>query len=181
MDYSRQRQCDNSQGGNNKIYLFPFVEYSRSQITVSDNILTAFPYNVIYDLGGFNITFEEDCKEDKDVYYEQKTSFQLKKILSADNFKEYASRDYRVIAKDNNGNYRMLGLFTGVSGSFTKSTGGNRSDFNGYNFSFETKEENTAPFLTDLSMFNIMPIEGLLIENGFGKIIEDGNNNELIN
>jgi len=49
----------------------------------------------------------------------------------------------------------MLGLFTGMQGKFTKTTGTNRADFNGYNFTYDTKEENTAPFLTDLSAFSI--------------------------
>lgn len=177
MDYSRAKQCDNSQGGSSELYLFPFIEYSENQIKVVDNHLIEFPLNIIYSLGAVNISFDEDVTE----FYEQKTSFQVNKILATDYFKEYSSQDYRIILKDNNSNYRLLGLHTGMQGKFTKSTGTNRADFNGYNFTFDTKEENTAPFLTDLSLFNIMPIEGLIIEDGQGNEVEDGNGNLITN
>lgn len=153
MDYTRSKKCDNNQGGSNELYIFPFQKYSRSQITVVDNMLVKFPYNEIFNLNANNISFDEECKEDGDVYYEQKVSFQLKKILQEDNFKGLSSKDFRIVIKDNNGNYRLLGLYTGLSGSFTKSVGVNRVDFNGYSFNFETKEENTAPFLNGLSLF----------------------------
>lgn len=150
MDYTRLNNIDNSQGGSDKIYIFPFVKYYQDVISVVDNYLTVFPSSNIYELKAFNISFDEDVNES----YEQKCSFQLKKILPTDNFKELATSDWRIIIKDNNGYFRMLGLFTGLQGTFTKSTGVNRSDFNGYNFSFDTKEINSAPFLTDLSNFN---------------------------
>jgi hypothetical protein len=150
MDYTRLNNIDNSQGGSDKIYIFPFVEYSQAVITVVDNYLTVFPSSNIYELKAFTISFDEEVSES----YDQKLSFQLKKILPTDNFKELANSDWRIIIKDNNGYFRMLGLFTGLQGTFTKSTGANRSDFNGYNFSFDTKEVDSAPFLVDLSNFN---------------------------
>ena len=133
MDYSRVKQCNDSQGGSEKLYIFPYLEYSQSQITVVDNYLTLFPFSNIYDIGAFNISFEEDVTES----YNQKVSFQVNKLLATDFFKEFVSQDYRIIIKDNNGNYRMIGLFTGLVGKFTKSTGANRADFNGFNLSFD--------------------------------------------
>lgn len=182
MDYSRPKQCKNSNGGNIEFYVFPFVKYNRSQITVIDNVLTVFPYNVLYNLNSNSITFKEDIEEeDGGVSYSQSASTKFSKILSIDDYKSLAELDHRVITKDNNGNYRLIGLFNGMKGKFSKDTGGNKSDFNGFDISFENKEENTAPFLTDLSLFNIMPIEGLLIEDGNGNVITDGNTNELTN
>lgn len=150
MDYTRINNIDDSQGGAEKIYVFPFEEYSPSVISVVDNYLVSFPTCDIYELKAFNIDFNEDVSDS----YDQKISFQLKKILPTDNFKEFASSDWRIIIKDNNGNLRMLGLTTGLQGKFTKAIGTNRSDFNGYNFNFETKEEISAPFLTNLNDFN---------------------------
>ena len=150
MDYTRLSSIDNSQGGISRLFMFPFVNYSQSVITVVDNFLTVFPSSNIYELKAFSISFDEDVSDS----YEQKLSFQLKKLLPTDNFKELANSDWRFIIKDNNGYFRMLGLYTGLQGTFTKSTGTNRSDFNGYNFSFDTKEIISAPFLTDLSNFN---------------------------
>lgn len=181
MDYSRNIQCDNSQGGNSKIYLFPFIDYLDSQIIVENNILVEFPYAIIYDLNAVNINFNIDVKQDKDIEYSEKISFQLKKLSEVDKFKEYVSRDYRAIIHTNNNQFRLLGLKTGLIGSYKEEQGTNRSEFSGYSFSFETKEENTAPYLNDLSLFNVMPIEGLLFNDGNGNIIQDGNNNDIIN
>lgn len=151
MDYSRVRECDNSQGGSELIYILPFVNYNQSQITVLNNYLTVFPTETIYQVDTNNISFDEDVSD----YYEQKLSFKINKILDTDIFKNFANIDFRFILKDNNNNLRMLGLYTGMQGKFTKTTGTNMSDFNGYSFSFDTKEENTAPFLNDLSNFSI--------------------------
>ena len=182
MNYSRAKQCTNSNGGNIEFYLMPYVKYSRSQITVVDNILTVFPYNIIYDLNANSISFNEDVDhEDGGVSYTQSSGCKINKISSFDDYKRVAQQDYRVITKDNNGNYRLIGLFTGLIGKFKKETGTDRNSFNGFSFNFDTKEEDTAPFLNDLSFFNIMPVEGLLIEDGNNNIIEDGNNNELTN
>ena len=181
MDYSRDRECDNLQGGVNKVYIFPFVKYLRSEITVTNNILVSFPYNIIYDMNATNINFTIDVKEDNDIVFDEKVSFQLRKLNEIDKFKQIVGQDYRVIAKDNNGKLRLLGLYNGMKGSYNENVGTNRSDFNGYSFNFENKESESAPYLTDLSIFNIMPIDGLLFNDGNGNLIVDGNNNNITN
>ena len=143
-NYSRAIQDDNSQGGAKQLYVFPYIEISESNITIVDNYLTSFPVSTIYDLNASDITFEESVSE----FYEQKVSFKLKKLLAADQLKDLAKKDFRIIIKDNNSNHRLLGLYTGLEGKFTKSIGASRSAFNGYNFNFETKEEQTAPFIS---------------------------------
>jgi len=181
MDYSRDIKCSNSQGGNAKIYLFPYVEYLDSEITVVDNILTAFPYNIIYDMNANNINFNIDAKSDVDIEYSENISFQLRKLSEKDKFKEYLQQDYRIIIKDNNGKIRLFGLQNGLFGSYKEDSGTNRNEFSGYSFSFEGKEENTAPYLSDLSLFGIMNLEGLLLQDGNNNLIQDGNNNIITN
>ena len=133
-------------------------------------------------MNGNSITFKEDVEhDDGGVSYSQKTTFKINKITIKDNYKKFAQQDYRIIIRDNNSNYRMLGLYTGMIGKYTKETGTNRSDFNGFDFSFETKEENSAPFLKDLSFFNVMPIEGLFIQDGSNNLLQDGNNKIITN
>lgn len=181
MGYSREIQCKDSNGGNIEFYLFPFVKYSRSQITVVDNVLTAFPYSAIESLNANSITFKEDIdEEDGGVSYTQSTSCKFAKIQSKDDYTRLAQQDYRVIVKDNNGNYRLLGLYNGMKGKFSKDTGSSRNVFNGFDLSFDNKEEKTAPFLTDLSFFDIVPIEGLFLEDGYGNILDDGSGNGVI-
>jgi len=178
MDYSRKIQCDNSQGGASKIYVMPFINYLDSQITVVNNILTVFPYNIIYDMNAANINYTVDANDD---LYDEKISFQIKKLLENDNFNDFIKQDYRVIIKDNNNKIRLFGLKNGMIGSYKEEIGTNRNEFNGYSFNFQNKEEQSAPYLSDLSLFNIMPIEGLLLQDGNNNILEDGNNNEITN
>lgn len=178
MDYSRKIQCNNSNGGASKIYVMPYVDYLNNQITVINNILTVFPYNIIYDLNAVNINYNIDSNDD---IYNEKVSFQLKKLKETDNFESFLKRDYRIIIKDNNGKIRLLGLRTGMAGGFKQEIGTNRTDFNGYSFNFETKEEYSAPFLNDLNLFNIMPVDGLILQDGNNNNIQDGNNNNIVN
>ena len=48
INSGRDRQCRNSLGGISKLWLFPFVKYSRSQIITNNNILVTFPNTDIY-------------------------------------------------------------------------------------------------------------------------------------
>jgi len=153
---NRVEQCNNNVGGASELYVFAYKNYSRSKISVVDNILVEFPYSVIHDINANEISFTENIdEEDGGVTYSQSGNFQLKKTLPTDSYKSFASIDWRVIVKDNNGYYRMIGLETGVKLKFTKEIGTNLADFNGFKFTFETKEENTAPFINDLSGFAI--------------------------
>ena len=153
----RQKECINNVGGNNTLFIFKYENYSRSQIKVTDNVLVTFPDVDVYELNSLNIGFSENIEEeDGGVVYSQNGSFDLVKIKSTDNFKYLASQDFRILIKDNNENYRLIGLETGLKLKFTKESGTNLSDFNGFKFSFDTKEENTAPFVNDLNFFNVV-------------------------
>lgn len=153
---NRTDKCTDNHGGISELYIFEYKDIARSQIKVSDNILVTFPYSIIYNLNANLINFTEQVDEQEGgVVYSQSGSFQLKKVLSTDNYKTFAEKDWRIILKDNNGFYRFLGLETGLKIKFTKELGNSLNDFNGFKFSFETKEENTAPYLNDLSLFEI--------------------------
>lgn len=156
MEINRTEKCNNNFGGVSDLYIFKYVDYARSQIKVTNNILTTFPYSVIYDLNALQVSFSENVEEeDGGVIYAQSGAFQLNKILNTDNYKKFVSQDWRIIIKDNNNNYRLIGLENGIKIKFTKEVGTNLADFNGFKFSFQTKEENTAPFFNDLTNFDI--------------------------
>ena len=162
MAINRDEQCVDNHGGIDELYIFEYVKYSRSQINVTNNILDLFPFTVIYDLNALNLSFTESVdEEDGGVVYSQSGGFDLAKVLPTDNYKQFAEKDWRIIIKDNNGYYRLLGLHTGLIIKFTKEIGTGLGDFSGFKFTFETKEENTAPFLNDLS--------GFLIEEGVNR------------
>lgn len=157
MAINRVEQCSNNVGGISELYIFEYVKYARSLIKVENNFLVTFPYSVVYNLNANQTSFTENVdEEDGGVVYTQNGNFQLNKVLSIDNYKNLVAKDWRIIIKDNNNNYRLIGLETGVKLKFTKEIGTNLNDFNGFKFSFETKEENTSPFIKTLSIFNII-------------------------
>ena len=181
MDYSRKIQCNNSQGGASKVYIFPYISYLSSQITIENNILTDYPYNIIYDMNAVNINYTVDATENIDSEYTEKISFQVKKLKETDYFDKFIQQDYRCIIKDNNNKIRIFGLTNGLKLSYKEDIGTNRTDFNGYSFSLDGKEEIKAPYLSNLDLFNVMPIEGLLIQDGNDNLIQDGNDNIITN
>jgi len=155
IDYNRAKQCKDSNGGLSLLYIMPFVKYTRSQITVVDNVLTEFPFTYIYDMKPISISsFKEDVEEeDGGVSFSISGGFKVSKMFSEDDFKSLAQMDFRIIVKDNNNQLRLLGLNTGLVIKYNKDTGSNRADFNGFDFSYSTKELNTAPFLSNLDSF----------------------------
>ena len=162
MAIIKREDCSNNYGGVSEIYVFEYKDYARSQIKIVNNFLTTFPFSSIYDLGALQFNFTESATlEDGGVSFSQSGSFQLNKIMSTDTFRLFLDKNWRVIIKDNNDNYRFLGLETGLKMKYTKEVGTNLSDFNGFKFSFETKEEDSAPFLSDLSNYNIIGTDAL--------------------
>jgi hypothetical protein len=176
---NRTEKCTDNHGGISDLYIFEYVKYSRSQVKVTNNFITRFPSSIVYDLNALQVNFTETpTMEEGGVSFAQSGAFQLNKILSTDSFKSFIEKEWRVIIKDNNENLRLAGLDTGLKIKYTKETGINLPDFNGFKFNFETKEEDSAPFLTDLTGFYIN--EYPTLSDGNGNTIEDGNTNEII-
>ena len=84
-------------------------------------------------------------------------------------------KDYRAIILDRNGKYRIVGLFNGLISEMTKTTGGGKSDFNGYQITMEGREIKSALFIDDLDSagFEISEDNFLLLENGEFVLTED--------
>jgi hypothetical protein len=84
--------------------------------------------------------------------------------FKADNAKEFdllLKNDWRVAFQDNNGLYRIFGLYNGMQcGNVDFKTGGGKSDLNGYTFTLTAQEEKQSFFIEDLE-------ETGLIEDGF--------------
>ena len=162
MAINRTEKCTNNYGGVADLYILEYKDYARSKIKITDNYLVTFPFSVIYDLNALQVNFTESpTMEDGGVSFAQSGAFQLNKILPSDSFKSFIEKDWCIIIKDNNGFFRFLGLETGLKIKYTKEIGTNLADFNGFKFSFETKEENSAPFLSDLSNYDINGSEAL--------------------
>lgn len=147
------RKCKDSLAGVSEIYLFPFVNYSRSQIVVSGNVLETFPTTTIYKFyANGNPSPNESQEQDAGgKFYNQSISLDLQYQGDSFELSKLLNKDYRLIFKDRNGLYRIFGLYTGLeAGGINYSTGSSKSDFNGFKIDFSGKEEKGSFFISDL-------------------------------
>jgi len=168
----RNRQCKDLQGGIETLWLFPYVKYSRSQITIVDNVLTLFPFSDVYEFSFVGDTgFTENVVEEEGgKYYNISFSFQ---IYGKSEVEKFLKKDFRAIALDRQGNYRLLGVYNGLRcESVQTTTGTNKSDFNGFTIAFEGKELIESPYFYELEI--VAGFDYLLQENGDYLLQENG-------
>jgi hypothetical protein len=146
-----ERSCKDSIGGVKKVWLLKWQSYTRSQMPVVDNVLTSFPSSFVYEFESLTIpNANEQMQEDAGgKFYEQSISLNLKSELNRE-FQIIQDNDWRVLFQDNNGLYRIFGLYYGMqSGNIDYKTGGAKNEFNGYSFTLTAKEEKQSVFVVD--------------------------------
>ena len=170
----RNTVCKDSQGGVSNVWLFKYVKYNRSQIVIQNSELISFPESDIYEFEfigdtGFN---ENIVEEDGGKYYQ--ISFDIQ-IDGYTNPKKFLDFDYRAVALDRLGNFRLLGVYNGLtSPSVNKTTGSSKSDFNGLKLTFEGRELIESPYFYDIEVITGVQIGYLLQENGDYLLQENG-------
>ena len=178
LTQSRGKQCRDTLGGFDIVYLFPYVKYSRSQITTNVNIITTFPTTTIFKFNVLSGSLSEDMSEDGGgKFYTQSLSFDLAKVGIVDNIElpRLTNKDYCAIVSDRNGLHRILGFRNGLIADLTKVTGGGKADFNGYRITMEGQEAFTGLFINDLddAGFEVAEDNFLLLEDGSFLLLED--------
>ena len=146
------RDCKDAIGGVNKVYLFSWVKYSRSQIVINDNVLTSFPESNVYEFETIgDVQFNEDTQEeDGGKFYNISLSFKIGNYSDAE---KLLKKNVRAVVLDRNGSFRLLGAFNGLfCTKVGKETGSNKSDFNGFKIEFEGKELRESLFFYDLEI-----------------------------
>ena len=153
INTGRERQCKDSLGGLDKIYLFKHNYYTRSQITLNNNVLITYPDTTIYE---FEVNNQPNVnqKQTEDAggkSYDINIDIDLAKEVGY-SFQKYLNFDVNIIVKDRLGIYRFLGNRNGLTCSnINYGTGGSKSDFSGLKLSFEGKEQNEAWFINNLN------------------------------
>ena len=177
------KECKNSQGGVNILYLFPFVKHSRSKIVLDGQELVTFPLTTIYDWDSIVTNYSENTSiEGGDVAWGQNFSIQIPKTVVSSEVYKLVSKDYRAIYIDRLGNIRILGLFNGLEATINNETGTAKEDFNGYKVTFTGKEDNQAYFITDLAAagFDIYTIYNFIYDNGLDNVVMDNETDNFI-
>lgn len=165
------------QGGIDKVYLFPYVKYSRSQIVLSEQTLASFPATTVYEWAGINPTFNETTEIiGGDVAFNQTLSFDIPKMYEAQEVFKLVKQYYRAIYKDRLGNIRILGLYNGCDAQITQESGSGKSSLNGYKITLTAKEDNQAYYLADLSDFTVQTDNNYLLIGGCNYEFINGDN-----
>jgi len=174
-----EKQLKNLQGGVDKIYLFPYVKYSRSQIVLDNQFLDEFPSTTIFSIHSFVVNYTENTEvEGGDIAWNQSFTIELPRTQAGSEVYRFVKQDWRIIYVDRLGNIRILGLFNGLEAVVTNETGSDKAGFNGYKLTFTGKEDNQAYYLTDLEDvgFTIYDNNNYIFEDGCNFIFEDGTN-----
>ena len=152
------RSCKNNQGGVSKLYLFPYVKYSKSQNLTDDQEVTTFPATVAYLYEAENVSFTESTSvKNGGVEWTQKLSFTITKSDSSSEIYRLVKKDYSAVILDRNGNYRFIGMRNGSEVTINSVSGTGIGDLNGYNVSLTAREDNQAYYVpTFESLFTIV-------------------------
>jgi hypothetical protein len=166
-------------GGVNKVYLFPFVNYSYSQITVLGQKLTVFPVTTAYDWHSTVTSYSETIEPiGGDIAFNQNFSVQFPKTMVLSEVYKLVKQEYRAVYIDRLGNIRILGLYNGLTAKINNDTGTEKVDLNGYAVTFTGKEDNQAYFLDSISGvgITIYTVNNKVWMNGCNAIMQDDNN-----
>ena len=147
--YNRGKQ---RQGGLDKIYILEYLEYSRRDVTVRENIIRVYPPTNAYEFDVNVSSFsEQQVEAPEGEYYNQTLEFRVAGTQSSSELYKLTKKRFRAIAKDRQGNYRMIGLWNGAESIVSDMTGANKSDFNGYDVKVSGMELREATYITDIA------------------------------
>lgn len=165
----------------------PFVNYGLNDINVNEGVeLLSFPETTVYkyELRADGNSFNEDLQSgDNGSSQNQSLNIILKKIDLETNrqLRILNKIELRVIFEDRNSKYWLLGLRNGVTMDYNVSTGGAKTDFNGYSLTFSGLEQYKAPFIDNLLDAGFI-VDGeadtfnLLFENNDNIILQNNDN-----
>ena len=139
-----ERPCKDLQGGVYQVFLFPFVKYSRSEITIIDNVVQTLP-DTQFEVYSVNTNFTENTEDEGgSITWRQSFSLEIPKIDVTREIYKLVKQNYRAVFVDYNGNTRILGLWNGLKATITAETGTDKGSFSGSRVTFEGFEDNQA-------------------------------------
>lgn len=156
------RKCKGRIAGLKSIWLLKYVKYGRSEIITDGNLLISFPETFVFKFDSLqNPSANETMQQNEGgKFYEQTISLTFSSAEVAE-IELMQQLDFRILALDNNGLYRIYGLWNGMQGgNITYTTGGGKSELNGFKIDFNGLEENESLFVEN-------PFEIGFINEGF--------------
>jgi hypothetical protein len=143
------RKCKDRIAGIKSIWLLKYVKYGRSEIITSGNNLISFPETFVFKFESLqNPSANENQQQNEGgKYFEQSISMTFSNAEIAE-IELLQKIDVRMLVLDNNGLYKIYGLWNGLQGgNITYTTGNSKSDLNGFKIDFNGLEENESAFV----------------------------------
>lgn len=153
LTQGRAKQCKEGIGGNSKLYLFdyqadPFTIVAGEATAMNVAITVAYEYDLVTDAS----TFAEEVVSDRQtgtVTNTQTGTFVFHKMdaSTAAEFNLVAKAYPQAVVKDRNGIYHAVGVTDGIDFNISGTTGGAKSDLNGFTIVGTSVEQNLSPKL----------------------------------
>ena len=146
-------ECKNNLGGNQKLYIFNHLEDAftivNGEATAINPLLTeAFEF----DIKGDGHILEQNVVSDRNTYTTVNTQT-LTVLLGRIDAVKNATLNFLIdgfpmaVIRDRNDNYHAVGLLDGIDFTNVATTGGAKTDFNGYTLTGTSIVKDLAPIL----------------------------------
>ena len=156
--------CKDSLGGNSKLYLWNFLAdpftVAASEATAMNVLLTeAFEFDLVGDLSTLTENMISD-RQTQTTVNTQTTVAAFNKMIAATaaNFNLLAYGYPQGIVKDRNGEYHLIGQTDGIDFTIDGTTGGAKTDLNGFTITGISTEGALSPKLDSATVTAFLAI-----------------------
>lgn len=151
----RERQCKTSLGGARKVWFYNYIEDpfdgGGAEVTsINPSLTEVFEFEIEGDSNTLDQNFIGERQNGTSVNT-QTLTLVLKKQdpLSSFNLMNLVQGQPQAVVQDRNGYYHALGIDDGMDVTITASTGGAKTDLNGYTIVATATTAELAPMLDD--------------------------------
>ena len=154
----RLRECKQNLGGQSSVYLFNYVQdpftLAAGEATGINPLLTVvYEYEITGDLNTLVENMVSDDNSGTTVNTQTLTTSLRKQDAAASaEFNLLTYGNAQAVVKDRNGVFHCLGISEGLNWSVDASTGGARTDLNGYTITGVAQEGALSPKLDDTTI-----------------------------
>ena len=154
----RERQCKTSLGGAKKIWFYNYVEdpftVSSGEATGINPLLTeVFEFEIEGDGNTLDQNFIGERQNGTSVNTQTLTAiFKKQDARASANFDSLVKGQPQAVVQDRNGIYHALGVDDGMDVTITASTGGAKTDLNGYTIVATATTGDLAPLLDNATV-----------------------------
>jgi hypothetical protein len=140
--------CKDNFSGIKNIFLLPFVYFPR-RFFIDSGIETAIQLKIqpkVLEKSSLSINYN-------DGFFSQSLRFKTSYLEQNEVLNEIKDKDLRAIVTDWKGNNFLIGQQNGLNLKFNGSSGVNKTDFSGFDFTLEGKEKEEYIKVTNLNQF----------------------------